>query len=513
MRGVKIPYELQKMNSLFEQAGFEAYLVGGAVRDEIMGKGAHDWDVATNARPEDVMKIFRRVIPTGIKHGTVTVHFMKKAIEVTTFRTESDYSDGRHPDNVEYAGHIEEDLSRRDFTMNAMAASLADGHIVDPYGGADDIKARVIRAVGEPFERFMEDGLRPVRAVRFASQLGFNIEEKTWAAILREDILKKAAGISLERFRDEFCKILLSPVPSVGLKLLEESGLLKIFVPELLQGRACVQSDERGFHSFDVLDHNFYACDGAVLRGESSQAQNAAAASKACEQSASGASLACEQSPADRLLILRLAALFHDVAKPSCKRVVPAEGDGGQQFSSSEQSSSGEKITFYKHEEIGAKETKAILTRLKFSNAQIDAVCHLIKEHMFNYESSWSDAAVRRFVQRVGKENIDALFDLRLADIYGMKRVEVRLHDTAVCGKLLELRSRVDKALQEKSAMGLKDLAVNGGDLIALGIPAGKKMGAILKELFEAVTDDPAMNSRDALLGLAKNLWNEKYSG
>jgi len=486
MRGVKIPYELQKMNSLFEQAGFEAYLVGGAVRDEIMGKGAHDWDVATNAKPEDVIKIFRRVIPTGIKHGTVTVHFMKKAIEVTTFRTESDYSDGRHPDKVEYAGHIEEDLSRRDFTMNAMAASLADGHIVDPYGGADDIKARVIRAVGEPFERFMEDGLRPVRAVRFASQLGFRIEENTWAAILREDILKKAAGISLERFRDEFCKILLSSVPSVGLKLLEESGLLKIFIPELLQGRACVQSDERGFHSFDVLDHNFYACDGAVLRG----------GSEACDKfSSGGASDSSEQSPADRLLILRLAALFHDVAKPFCKHV-----DGG-------------KITFYKHDEIGAKATKAILTRLKFSNAQIDAVCHLIKEHMFNYESSWSDAAVRRFVQRVGKENIDALFDLRLADIYGMKRVEVRLHDTAVCGKLLELRSRVDKALQEKSAMGLKDLAVNGGDLIALGIPAGKKMGAILKELFEAVTDDPAMNSRDALLGLAKNLYSEKYSG
>ena len=493
MRKVNIPYELQKMNSLFEAAGFEAYLVGGAVRDEIMGKGAHDWDVATNARPEDVIKIFRRVIPTGIKHGTVTVHFMKKAIEVTTFRTESDYSDGRHPDKVEYAGRIEEDLSRRDFTMNAMAASLADGHIVDPYGGADDIKARVIRAVGEPCERFMEDGLRPVRAVRFASQLCFKIEEKTWAAILRDDILKKAAGISLERFRDEFCKILLSSVPSVGLKLLEDSGLLKIFVPELLQGRACVQSDERGFHSFDVLDHNFYACDGAVLRG--------------------GASEACEQSPADRLLILRLAALFHDVAKPSCKRVVPAEGDGGRQSLSSEQSLSGGKITFYNHEIAGEKMARGILVRLKFSNAQIDAVCHLIKEHMFNYESSWSDAAVRRFVQRVGAQNIDALFDLRLADIYGMKRVEVRLHDTAVCGKLLELRSRVDKALQEKSAMGLKDLAVNGGDLIALGIPAGKKLGAILKELFEAVTDDPSMNSRAALLDLAKNLWTEKYSG
>lgn len=473
MQKIKIPTELQKMNSLFEAAGFEAYLVGGAVRDEFMGKGAHDWDVATNAKPEEVIKIFHRVIPTGIKHGTVTVHFMKQAIEVTTFRTESDYSDGRHPDKVEYAGHIEEDLSRRDFTMNAMAASLKDGHIVDPYGGAEDIQKKTIRAVGQPVERFMEDGLRPVRAVRFASQLGFKIEENTWAAILREDILKKSAGISLERFRDEFCKILLSPVPSVGLKLLEESGLLKIFVPELLQGRACVQSDERGFHNFDVLDHNFYACDGAVLRGASDSS---------------------EQSPAERLLILRLAAIFHDVAKPSCKRA-----EAG-------------KITFYNHEIAGAKMAREILVRLKFSNAQIDAVCHLIKEHMFNYESSWSDAAVRRFVQRVGAQNIDALFDLRLADIYGMKRVEVRLHDTAVCGKLLELRERVDGVLSKKSAMGLKDLAVNGGDLIALGIPAGKKMGAILKELFEAVTDDPAMNNRDQLLALAKNLWEEKYS-
>ena len=478
MQKIKIPTELQKMNSLFEAAGFEAYLVGGAVRDEFMGKGAHDWDVATNAKPEEVIKIFHRVIPTGIKHGTVTVHFMKQAIEVTTFRTESDYSDGRHPDKVEYAGHIEEDLSRRDFTMNAMAASLKDGHIVDPYGGAEDIQKKTIRAVGQPVERFMEDGLRPVRAVRFASQLGFKIEENTWAAILREDILKKSAGISLERFRDEFCKILLSPVPSVGLKLLEESGLLKIFVPELLEGRGCVQSDERGFHNFDVLDHNFYACDGAVLRGEPD--------SSSCDQA--------QGDQSERLLILRLAALFHDVAKPSCKRA-----EAG-------------KITFYNHEIAGAKMAGGILVRLKFSNAQIDAVCHLIKEHMFNYESSWSDAAIRRFVQRVGAQNIDALFDLRLADIYGMKRVEVRLHDAAVCGKLLELRERVDGVLSQKSAMGLKDLAVNGGDLIALGIPAGKKMGAILKELFEAVTDDPAMNNRDPLLALAKNLWEEKYS-
>ena len=475
MHKIKIPYELQKMKSLFEEAGYEAYLVGGAVRDEIMGKGAHDWDVATNAKPEEVMKIFRRVIPTGIKHGTVTVHFMKQSIEVTTFRTESDYSDGRHPDKVEYAGHIEEDLSRRDFTMNAMAANLKDGSIVDPYGGQEDIKKKTIRTVGVPHERFMEDGLRPVRAIRFASQLGFDIEEKTYEDILDAETLGNVAKISAERFRDEFCKILLSPVPSVGLRLLEDSGILKIFVPELLEGRGCVQSDERGFHDFDVLDHNFYACDGAVLRGPMSCSERG--------------------NDSDRLLILRLSALLHDVSKPAVK----GEKDG--------------KITFYKHDEIGSKATKAILSRLKFPNAQIDTVCHLIKEHMFNYESSWSDAAVRRFVQRVGKENIDSLFDLRLADIYGMHKTPVRLHDSSVCGKLLELKERVDRVLQEKTAMGLKDLAVSGDDLIKAGIPAGKKLGAILKELFETVTDDPAMNSRDALLGLAKNLYSEKYSG
>lgn len=475
MQKIKIPLELQKMNSLFEGSGYEAYLVGGAVRDEIMGKGAHDWDVATNAKPEEVMKIFRRVIPTGIKHGTVTVHFMKKEIEVTTFRTESDYSDGRHPDKVEYAGRIEEDLSRRDFTMNAMAANLKDGSIVDPYGGKDDIKNKTIRTVGLPHERFMEDGLRPVRAIRFASQLDFKIEQATYQDILNEETLSNVSKISAERFRDEFCKILLSPIPSVGLKLLEECGLLKIFIPELLLGRGCVQSDGRGFHDFDVLDHNFYACDGAAARGDS-----------------------------DKDLILRLAALFHDVGKPEAKRLLSSNGASGDEAEP--------KITFYNHDAIGAKIAKDIMVRLKFSNAQIESVCHLIKEHMFNYESSWSDAAIRRFVQRVGKESLDALFDLRLADIYGMHKVPVRLHDSAVCGKLLELKERVDGVLQEKSAMGIKDLAVSGNDLIQIGIPAGKKMGLVLRELFEAVTDDPGMNQKERLLTLAKNIYQEKMN-
>lgn len=453
---ISIPDELKKMNSLFEKNGFRAYLVGGAVRDEIMGKGAHDWDVATNAAPEDVMRIFHKVIPTGIKHGTVTVHFMKKAIEVTTFRTESGYSDGRHPDKVEYAATIEEDLSRRDFTMNAIAASLKDGTLVDPFDGIDDIKKKTIRTVGNAHERFMEDGLRPVRAVRFASQLNFVIEKDTLSDIFEEETLKKVASISAERFRDEFCKIMLSPVPSVGLRLLEETGILSLFIPELLEGRGCVQGDGRGFHIFDVLDHNFYASDGA---------------------------------PPDKMLV-RIAALMHDIGKPRVKEIVLKDGESV--------------CTFYNHEQVGAKMAGEILSRLKFSNAEADKVSHLVRHHMFFYESVWSDAAVRRFVQRVGKENIGDLFDLRLADIYGMKRIPVRIQDSAAAGNLLELQDRIEKVLLEKSALSIKDLAVSGKDLIEAGIPAGPRMGMILKELFEAVTDDPEMNEKERLLAVAK---------
>ncbi len=457
---VNIPYELQKMNSLFKEGGFAAYLVGGAVRDEIMGKRAHDWDIATNASPQQVIKIFHRVIPTGIKHGTVTVHFMKKEIEVTTFRTEGAYSDGRHPDNVEFASTIEEDLSRRDFTMNAIAASLQDGSIVDPFEGQKDIKKKIIRTVGEAHERFMEDGLRPIRAIRFASQLNFSIEEKTLRDIYSDETLKKISRISPERFRDEFCKIMLSPLPSLGLRLMEETGILSLFIPELLSGRGCTQTDYRGFHQFDVLDHNFYACDG---------------------------------SPREKLNV-RLAALFHDIGKPAVKKIIP--------------SPEGSQITFYCHDSVGAKMVREIMARLKFSNAEIDNVSHLVKEHMFHYESSWTDAAVRRFIQRVGKENIEDLFDLRLADVYGMHNCRPRVHDSITGAGLVEFQDRIDSVLAQKSALSLKDLAVNGKDLMEEGIPSGQMLGKILKQLFETVTDDPEMNTREKLLPLASNLFD-----
>lgn len=461
MKKIKIPYELQKFNEIFSQNGYEAYLVGGAVRDALLGKEVSDWDVTTNAKPDEVMKIFKKVIPTGIEHGTVTVHFMKKEIEVTTFRTESDYSDGRHPDKVEYCGHIEEDLSRRDFTINAIAASLKDGTLVDPYGGQDDLKKKIIRTVGKPHERFMEDGLRPVRALRFASKLEFSIEKDTYSEIFEKEVKKKIASISLERFRDEFVKMMSSRLPSVGLKLMEETGILNLFLPELTACRGCIQKDDRGYHVFDVMDHNMYACDGA---------------------------------PRDKPF-LRIAALLHDSGKPLAR---------------TERNEQGLTIfNFYNHEKYSVQIARKIMTRLKFSNAQTDYVCHLIENHMFHYESSWSDAAVRRFIVRVGTEYIEDLIDLRLADMYGKYNQDVRIHDSASCALLVELLDRVKSVEKQQDALSMKDLKVNGRDLMQEGIPAGKNLGRILNELFETVLDDPAMNDRDKLLNLALNLYKK----
>ena len=470
IKKIKLPELLMEFGGIFSKAGFKAYLVGGAVRDMLMKVPPHDWDIATNATPQDVIKLFKFVVPTGIEHGTVTVHFKGTEIEVTTFRTEAGYSDGRHPDSINYAATIEEDLARRDFTMNAIAASLEDGQLVDPYGGQEDIKKKLIRTVGLAHERFMEDGLRPVRALRFASKLGFSIEKDTYSEIFKEEIQKKALSISIERFRDEFEKILKSPLPSVGLKLLEETGLLALFIPEFSVCRGCVQSDYRAFHKFDVLDHLFYACDGA---------------------------------PSSKLNV-RLAALFHDIGKPAAKRLVRETVLDGEKKDGSTKEI--ETVTFYNHEALGEKITRSLMIRLKFSNEMINNVCHLVKEHMFHYEANWSDAAVRRFIMRVQPECMEDLYDLRLADMYGMYNEKVDLRYSASIELLLELKERVQKELDKNSAISLKSLAVNGRDLMEAGIPAGKELGRILNELLNCVVEDPEMNDKPKLLEVANRL-------
>ena len=452
IQSFSLPSTLKKMNSFFEQAGFEAYLVGGAVRDMLMNKPASDWDVATNATPEQVMSIFKKVIPTGIEHGTVTVIFQGEHIEVTTFRTEADYSDGRHPDKVEYAATIEEDLSRRDFTMNAIAVNLHDGSVADPFDGRTDIKKKLIRCVGDPLERFSEDGLRPVRALRFAAQLGFGIERETFEAIpKRLDVTEKIAG---ERFHDELLKMLKSPVPSIGLRLMEETGIMKIFLPELL---ACRGVEQKGFHNFDVLDHLYYSCDGTDRNNPN----------------------------------VRLAALFHDIGKPK----VRATGKDGV-------------YTFYQHEAASAKIAQKILDRLHFSRQTTTYVCHLIAQHMFFYEPNWTDSAVRRFLVRIKYSEyehvLEDLFDLRRGDLFGMNRIK------APAEQLIAFQKHIEAVLEKDNALTLKDLAVNGRDLMAEGIPAGKHLGIVLNELFETVLDDPAMNTKEKLLIVAKNYYESK---
>lgn len=463
MNAIAIPSELRKVNQIFKENGFKAYLVGGAVRDRLRGQEGHDWDLATNATPQDVMRIFRKVIPTGIAHGTVTIHILGKEIETTTFRTESDYTDGRHPDSVKYAATIEEDLSRRDFTINAIAADLDDGHLVDPFGGQEDIKRKIIRTVGSPMDRFGEDGLRPVRAIRFAGQLGFQIDKDTMDALHDPQILAKTSTISVERFRDEWCKMLKLEKPSVCLALLEETGILDIFIPEFKACRGCAQKDSRGYHSFDVADHIFYAVDGA---------------------------------PRDNI-VARLSAFYHDIGKPESKETETVNGL--------------EIIHFHGHENISASKALKSMTSLKFPNDTIKRVCHLVKEHMFYYESCWSDAAVRRFIIRVGIENFEDLMDLHLADVHGKYNTPLKEGSPAYLN-LVELRTRVERCMENKAALSLKDLAVNGKDLMDVGIPSGKILGEILKELFNTVTDSPDMNNKEALLNLARNIYASRYN-
>jgi putative nucleotidyltransferase with HDIG domain len=451
MGNVRIHPVLRETAAVFSRAGKQVFLVGGAVRDLLRGKEAQDWDLATDALPEELIALFRRVIPTGIKHGTVTVFFKGHSMEVTTFRTESGYSDGRRPDRISYAATIEEDLSRRDFTMNAIALSLPGGTLVDPFKGLADIRGRLIRCVGSPQERFAEDGLRPLRAVRFAAQLGFSLDEAALAAIPRA--LPVTAKVAPERVRDELDKILAANTPSTAFLLMEKSGLLELILPELAK---CRGIDQKGFHRFDVLDHSLLACDYAARIGA---------------------------SPA-----VRLAGLFHDIGKPAA-RSLDASGVW----------------TFYQHEKISAELMREIGLRLRYPNALIDQAAHLIEEHMFHYDKTWGDAAVRRFIIRVGEETLRDLYALRRADAYAMGGTEPPIDF------LLPLISRVDAVLAQGRALSLKDLAVSGRDLMAIGVAQGPRLGFILRELLESVLDDPDLNTREKLLEIAGNL-NRRYT-
>jgi len=443
---MKIPNYVSSIAKILNINGYEAWLVGGSVRDLIIQKPAFDYDIATDAPPETVMSIFKRAIPTGIKHGTITVLTNNHKVEITTFREDGKYSDGRRPDKITYAKSIYEDISRRDFTINGIAYNLITKELVDPYNGQIDIKKRIIRTIGDPIARFTEDGLRPYRACRFSSQLSFSIDKNTLNAI--PECLETASKVSPERIRDEFLKILQSEKPSIGIELLRISGLLNLFIPELITGYGINQNK---YHRYDIYYHNLYSADAG---------------------------------PKDKYII-RIAALFHDIGKYYAKKEIE-EGQGKS------------KSVFYNHEIIGAGITKKIMRRLKFSNNEIKTVAHLIRNHMFHYTNQWTDGAVRRFLRKVGKDNLDLLFELRRADRIGngLKRGE--------SASVRNLKKRIDKIIEEQNAIKVKDLTINGYDIMnEFQLKPGPIIGKILNSLLEEILDDPSKNTKEMLLSIA----------
>ena len=471
-----IPKEVSHVTQVLEEAanapggqGFEAYLVGGCVRDLLMSKEPKDWDVTTNATPEQIMGLFEKTVYENT-FGTVIVcvpcetnnkdvsRLSAKAvasadetfyqIEVTPYRIEAKYSDFRHPDQVKFSKKLEDDLKRRDFTVNAMALS-PKGHLVDLFEGVKDIKDKTLKAVGHPDDRFTEDALRMLRAVRLACQLDFSVSYEATESILKNaELIKK---ISAERIRDELVKIIMSKSPASGIAMLQKFGLLKNVIPELEEGIGCEQSGE---HFYDVWNHLLLAMQHAADK--------------------------------DWPLEIRLSALFHDIGKPRTRRL--AEPGSGKK-----------KYTFYGHEVIGARMAKKIMEQLKFSGKEIEMVEKMVRNHMFFSDTEKITlSAVRRIIKKVGREDIWFLMDLRECDRVGMKKKEAPY-------RLRKYFAMVEEALRDP--ISVNQLKIDGEFMIKnLGISPGPRMGWILHALLEEVLDAPEKNTVEHLSELVKSL-------
>ncbi len=448
---MNIPQEIQSILNKIQKSGFEAYIVGGSVRDFLLGKKPKDWDITTNAKPEEIQKIFPKSFYNNT-FGTVTVvnkdteDESLKNIEITTYRIDEGYSDRRHPDEVKFTPNLLEDLARRDFTINAMALKIRDNsfEIVDLFNGKDDLEKKLIRAVGDADKRFSEDALRMLRAIRFSSQLGFEIDKNTFEAMQKNSELLKF--VSQERIRDEFEKIILSDKAYEGVELLRTSGLLTYIVPELERG---VGVDQNKHHIYTIYEH---------------------------------CALSLKHCPSKKLEV-RLASLFHDIAKPQTKAGI------------------GPDSTFYNHDFVGAKFARKILTRLKFSNKIIDKITLLVKNHMFYYNvDEVSEAGVRRLIKRTGKENLKDLMDLRIADRLGSGVPKAKPY------KLRHLEYLIEKV--SKNPISAKMLKINGQDIMKiLNVKSGPKIGAILKVLLSEIIENPENNTKEYLEKRIKELY------
>lgn len=437
---IKLTQDVEYILNKLKEAGHESYVVGGCVRDSLLHRDLKDWDITTSAHPEEIVNLFDHTIPTGIKHGTVTVVLNKNNYEVTTYRIEGGYSDNRHPDKVIFTPSLKEDLSRRDFTVNSLAYNNIEG-LIDIFNGMDDLNRKTIKCVGDPDKRFNEDALRMLRAIRFSCQLQFNIEKATYKAISRNSSLIK--NISAERIRDELIKMITSEMPSRGIRMLHETGLIDYIIPELKESVGFDQKNPH--HDKNVFDHIMSVLDN---------------------------------SPDD--LIVRLSALLHDIGKPRTF-TIDKKGIGH----------------FYGHNTVGASMAEEILRRLRFDNTTIKKVSIIINEHMSAY-NVMKNKTLKKFIGRVGVENIEELFELQIADSKGHRK-------DADYTPILKRREEVRKILAQGEPISVNQLKINGDDLMKLGFRPGKEIGVLLKELLDLVLEKPELNTKEDLMQIVKN--------
>ncbi len=450
----QIPKTVQEIYQTVKQARFEMYLVGGSVRDMLLERKSKDWDFTTNATPEEILKLF----PHGFydnQFGTVGIPAViddeDSVVEVTTYRTEREYKDGRHPTTVSWGKTITEDLERRDFTINAIAYDISAETFIDPFEGRKDLEQKIIRAVGDASKRFKEDALRLMRAIRLATQISFLIEEKTWAGVQHDALLLPM--ISGERIRDELLKILASDNAYEGIMLLKNANLLQYIIPELLEGIKLSQARPGRHHVYDVFTHNMLAL-------------------KLCPS----------KNP-----VVRFATLIHDIGK---SRVVGKDENG--------------LVIFYNHEIAGAQLAYEIANRLHFSKKDRKKIVTLIRWHMFTVDEHITDAAVRRFIRRVGVENVKDMIDLRIGDRLGSGIPENR----AESWRLKKFKERIEEQLKP-APFSVNDLAIDGNDIMKeLSIKPGPQIGKLLQQLFEEVDENLDLNTREYLLKRVKELDN-----
>ena len=433
---IHLPEDVKAILHTLQEAGYEAYAVGGCIRDSLLGRRPDDWDITTSAKPQETKALFGKTIDTGIQHGTVTVMRHGRGYEVTTYRVDGEYEDGRHPKEVTFTASLKEDLKRRDFTVNAMAYNEEDG-LVDLFGGRQDLEQKIIRCVGEANERFEEDALRIMRAVRFSAQLGFSIEERTKEAIRGH--AERLRQVSAERIQVELTKLVISPNPDF-LRIAWETGITAVVLPEF--DRLMEQPQNNPHHCFSVGEHTLHAMQ--AVRPDK---------------------------------CLRLAMLLHDVAKPLC---LTTDAEGIDHF--------------HGHAQKGERMAAQILKRLRYDNHTTELVSRLVKWH--DVAIAPEKKAVRRAASRMGKELFPLILEVKAADLAAQsdyQRTEKR-------DWLERLRGLYEEIEREGDCLTIKDLAVNGRDLIQAGITPGPQLGLALQQLLEIVLEDPEKNTREYLL-------------